>query len=154
MWFALYRVQGEGTRVSDRNDQEGTGTLSDQFLHLPPSVGSSHPGGASGREQSDLERHVCIWNAAQIPVFHGLARKGSDYLLFCQARGSFIGITSSGLTGGPQLVCGVWEGGRAGPRGERRFRGGAGGAGCGRARSVGRWDLEQRARLRRRDSRG
>lgn len=56
VWFALYKVQGEGTRVSDHSAQEGIGLLSDQ-LHLPPStppfpsVGSSQPGGASGREQ-------------------------------------------------------------------------------------------------------
>lgn len=56
VWFALYKVQGEGTRVSDHSAQEGIGVLSDQ-LHLSPStpvlqsVGSSQPGGASGREQ-------------------------------------------------------------------------------------------------------
>lgn len=61
-----------------------------------------------------MSGHVCIWNAAEIPVFLRLARKGSDYLLLCQPRGSLIRIASSGLTEGPQLVCGVWEGGRAG----------------------------------------
>lgn len=100
VWFVLYRVQGEGTRVSDHSAQEGTGTLSDQLLYLLPSMGSSQPGGASGREQSDLERQVCIWNATEILVFLGLARKGSDYLLFCQLRGSLAGIASSVLTEG------------------------------------------------------
>lgn len=56
VWFALYRIQEEATRVSDHSAQEGIGTLPDQLLHLPPSVGSSQPGGAGGREQSDLER--------------------------------------------------------------------------------------------------
>lgn len=92
VWFTVCRVQAEETRVSDHNAQEGIENLSDRLLlHLPLSTGSSlagAEGGAAVGSSVTLSGHVCLWNAAEIRVFLGLARKGSGYLLVYQRRGS------------------------------------------------------------------